>query len=228
MIFMGAVVKFVPILLIVLALIGLALVFQTPPPSASIPLVVTAESSRWIENQTHGVRLEVDIPAGWQGRKTEGGIVFAEHSAAINYDRKSEGIQAHVFVRLLTDFQLPVPEATNEAWSALKQIADDKHYTRGAFVTEPYGFAWGDRDAAYYLLNDGYQNVMLIMAMTLASERLVTFSVRSPWNESQTIRNILPNLLNACKVDGKQLDPSALDHLPDPLVFPTAEPTPAS
>lgn len=228
MIVMRAVVKFLPVFLLVFALLVLAVLFQTTSPSSSTPLIITSESSQWIENQTHGVRLEVDIPAGWQGRKTEGGIVFAERTTALSYNHQSEGIQAHVFVRLLTDFQLPLAESHNEAWSALKQIADDKHYTRDAFVSEPFGFKWGDHDAAYYLLNDGHQSVMIIMAMTLASERLVAFSVSSPWSEGQTIRSILPNLLNACRVNGIQLDSSALDHLPDPLVFPEAEPTLAS
>jgi hypothetical protein len=133
-----------------------------------------------------------------------------------------------VFVRLLTDFQLPLPGSGNQAWAALKRVVQDKHYMREALVSEPYGFEWSGHDGAYYLLNDGHQNVMLIMAIIPSTERLVTVSIRSPWSEGQTIRSRLPNLLSACKINGKVLDTAALDHLPDPLVFPEAEPTTSS
>jgi hypothetical protein len=225
MIVKRAAAKFVIFPLLIVFVIALVLLLKTTPPPPPAPLIVTSESSEWIENQTHGVNLEIDVPAGWQGRKTEGGIVIAEHASALNADHQSEGIQAHVFVRLLTEFQFPLIQVSNEAWWALKQIADDRYYTRGASVSEPYGFEWGGHDAAYYLLNDGRQKVMLILAITPASERMVTFSISSPWDESQTIRGLLPDLLSACKINGQPLDPGALDHLPDPLVFPEARPT---
>ncbi len=225
---MRVVVKFVLIPLSILILIAMALMFRTPPPVSPTLLVATSASAQWLENLAYGLRLEINIPTGWQGRKTENGIVVAEQASALSSDHQPEGVRAHVFVRLLTDFQLPLPGGGNQAWAALKQVVEDKHYIREALVSEPYGFDWGGHDGAYYLLNDEQQKVMLIMAIIPATGRLVTFSISSPWSEGLTIRRVLPGLLRACKINGDMLDTDALDHLPDPLVFPEAEPTASS
>jgi hypothetical protein len=219
---MRNVAKFILLPLIILVVVAILIQMASPAAPSQSLIITTPESpvANWIETDAQGVKLGINVPPGWHGRKTDAGILIAQRPNKPN----TSGMQAHMFVRSMTEFQLPVPSQTNEAWSVLKQVADNKRYTGGALVSEPYGFDWGGHDAAYYLLNDGDQHVMLVMAMmTQTLDQLITFNISSSWGDGDTIRDFLPDYLSACSINGQQVDSSAVEHLPDPLMFPVAD-----
>lgn len=188
----------------------------TPPPE------VTAEPtlSEWIEHEVDGVLLGVEKPKGWHAQETEDGILLVEYSAPMTNSDDMPGVQVHVFVHSLDKFDLSL--GGNIARSVLDQIIQNKDYIGSARVDKPFGFAWGSHEAAYYLSNNGDGNVTMLIAIAIPdSQQMVACNITSPVRESGRIRSILPDVLNTLTVNGVQMDVTALDNLPDPLVFPS-------
>jgi hypothetical protein len=58
-------------------------------------------------------------------------------------------------------------------------------------------------------------------------QHLVVSHISIPENQAQRLRPLLPHLLDSLTIDNVPVDVMALNHLPDPLVFPAyAVPTP--
>lgn len=199
-------------------------------PAAAQPTAdstgIAASHSEWIELEVRGVTLGIEKPAGWEVQRTENGVMLAEHfSPMLAGGEAPRGVLAYIFVHSTADFRSPADSA-NVAWAILDQITHEPSYIGEARVNEVFGFKWGQHDAAYYLSNNGDGHVTMLLAVAMPDvQRLVVFNFTARAGESGRIRDLLPRLLSGLVVNGVPLDAAALDQLPDPLVFPTDQPT---
>lgn len=214
-------------LLIVIAfLLAACQAKYTSPTAASTAAAASPEATseatpaEWIEQEVDGVLLGVEKPPGWQAQKTDDGILLAEHFGSMaTGGEPPRGVQIHIFVHSLKDFQLA--DSPNLAWAALNQIVTNREYIGSAQANKPYGFEWSRHDAAFYLSNNGDGNMTMLIGVALSNaEQMVVCNVTSPASESRRIRALLPNVLRTLNVNGAQMDVDALTQLPDPLVFP--------
>lgn len=176
-----------------------------------------------LESTLKGVRLGLDVPAGWEWRTTDEGILLAEKFAPMEWGNVLWGMQTYCFVRALTDFPTSDAASENTAWSLLKEIIETPSYIGRATVSEPQGFDWDNHDAAYYLLNTGDGNLTMLVAVILPqAAQVVVCNFSSPAEQAAMIRKMLPVILQTLEVDGQTMNPAVLDTLPDPLEFPDA------
>lgn len=196
----------------------------TSAPTAIIATMTPDETELgYIETNVSGVRMRVDIPEGWEAKETNDGVLMAEWLNRVGSPSPS-GMQVHLFVRSMDDFKLPSEDHINVAWSVLNQIIRDPSLVGDGAATEPQGFEWDGMDAAYYLMNTGDGSVTLLIAVSLKSPlRLIVCNISSPNERSHFIRFMLPQLLHNLTINGSTLDISAVEVLPNPLVFPDYE-----
>lgn len=202
---------------------------QSPPTASETPILAPTETPgptrsaepTTIESELNGVQVGVSVPAGWEWRQTDEGLLVSERFASMEWGSTLLGVQAYFFVRALNEFDVPEEEDHNIAWVVLKQIIEMPKYIGKSSVSEPYGFTWDGHDAAYYLLNNGNGNVTMLMAITMHSnDKLVICNVSSPMEKASSIRVSLPQLLGTLTIDGVRMNAAAVDGLPDPLEFP--------
>ncbi|MDL1883573.1 hypothetical protein FBR01_07970 [Anaerolineae bacterium CFX8] len=193
---------------------------QPPSPEAT----VEPTPAEWVEQEVGGVLIGIEKPRGWEVQKMDDGILLAERFGSIASGGSAmPGIQVHIFVHSAAGFQ--IPDGQNAAWSILEQIVHDQKYMGRAHVEEPYGFAWEQHDAAYYLSNNGDGNMTMLIALVLPGARqMVVCNISSPVSESTRIRAMLPAILGSMTVNSVRLGAAALDALPDPLIFPLYPP----
>jgi hypothetical protein len=190
------------------------------PTATSTPQSTATEEARnndYVEVEADGVRLGITVPWGWKAHKSPVGLVMTERYTSVQIN----GMEVHIFVHSLNGFDLPSDDNANVALSVLTQIIHDPQYLGRAAVSDPQGFDWDGHDAAYYLLNTGDGNVTMLLAVTIQTpQRLVVCNISSPDERSQSIRVMLPMLLASLTINGAVMDPSAVNALPIPLVFP--------
>lgn len=191
----------------------------TPLPVATQP---ADGAEREVYAQVQGVRLSLSIPTGWEAQRTPTGILIAEHFRLMQDNQYPGNIQLHIFVQRVEELGLPIPPtATNLAWTVLQEVVTRPAYIGEATATAPREFQWSGHAAAYYLLNNGDGTVSLVMALaTQQNNQLVALNFSTTLERSQLLRPMLPDLLDTLTINDVRLDPSALDALPDPLVFP--------
>ncbi len=182
----------------------------------------------WAVHEGTGIGLKIKIPYGWETYNMDSGIVLTEHMGKPETGGVLEGILIHVFIRQPSDVDISSSEGGNIAWKMLKQVMADPNYVGNALVSEPIAFDWDHHDAAYYLLNNRDGTVTLLLAMGLSDgSHMVVCHISLPENQSDRLRPLLPELLGSLTIDDIPVDVTALNHLPDPLVFPGYEdPTP--
>jgi hypothetical protein len=128
----------------------------------------------------------------------------------------------YIFVHAVRDFPKPVDSQSHPARHILQQIISQPALMGDSAVSDPQPFIWDGNDAAYYLVNDTNENVSLVMAVVIANEsQLVAINISCPSDRAASIREALPDLLADLWVNGALMSTSAMDALPDPLVFPT-------
>ena len=194
------------------------------PPGASDAAEPTAEAhDGWATHENNGVTLSIQIPDGWQSYRTADGIVLSEYIGTAETAGHLQGILMYVFVPRMDIFELPTSDDVNLAWAVLKQVVHNPDYVGRALASEPQAFEWDHHDAAYYLLNNRDGTLTLLLAMGLPGRKLLVSHISLPESHAARLRPLLPNLLATLTVNGEQIDPSALNHLPDPLVFPADE-----
>jgi hypothetical protein len=170
------------------------------------------------------ITLSVPRPQNWELHRTAFGVVLAEHIGSIATDGELGGILAHVWLQPLTDFNLQASTRENAAWAILGQIIENPEYVGSATVSGPAGFIWDGNDAAYYLLDNGDGNLSVVIGVIVpGTGRLITISVSAPAAQAARIRPLLPQTLHGLRINNSTLSGSALDQLPDPLVFPQHE-----
>jgi hypothetical protein len=189
---------------------------RQPTPTEEVTNIATSGDT---EITIKGVRLGIQVPVGWEVQNTEDGLLMAEHFGPMDSGTMVYGMQIHLFVHTMTDGQV---SGKNIAWSALKAITTQPSYIGKARVSEPKGFDWDNHDAAYYLVNNGDGNLMLVIGVALAdSKRMVVCNVTSRVEKVSRIRTLVPQVLRSLTVDGTPMEPDDLmGALPDPLVFP--------
>ncbi|MBZ0281289.1 MAG: hypothetical protein K8L97_11155 [Anaerolineae bacterium] len=217
------------LMLLMLLCMAITAACQSPPTASETPILAptltpgptrSAEPTT-IESTLNGVEVSVEVPAGWEWRKTDEGLLVAERIPSMEWGSTLLGVQAYFFVRALNEFEIAEGEEHNIAWVVLKQIIEMPKYIGKSSVSEPYGFTWDGHDAAYYLLNNGNGNVTILMAITLHTDgKLVICNVSSPSNKADSIRVSLPHLLGSLSIDGVRMNAEAVNTLPDPLDFP--------
>jgi len=170
------------------------------------------------------VTLSVPRPEHWELHRTAFGVVLAEHIGSIATDGELGGILAHVWLQPLTDFNVQASTRDNAAWRILGQIIENPEYVGSATVSNPAGFTWDGNDAAYYLLDNGDGNLSIVIGVIVpGTGNLITISVSAPATQAGRIRPLLPQTLHGLTINNTSLSGSALDQLPDPLVFPRHE-----
>jgi hypothetical protein len=191
----------------------------TPAPTATTTPVPVAKN---IKANLQGVQINMRVPPGWNGRKMDDGILVAEKRTPFHNSGKLMGMQVYIFVHAVDDFPRPVDIQSHPARRILKQIISEPALTGDSAYSEPQPFVWDGNDAAYYLVNDTYGNVSLVMAVVIANEsQLVAINISCPSDQADSIRDALPELLADLWVNGALMSVSGIDVLPDPLVFPT-------
>ncbi len=214
-----------------LALTSLALLFlltgcQGGVQDFSPTLSVATRASEGVEREVHaevqGIRLSLSIPSGWEAQRTPTGILIAEHFRLMQENQYPGNVQLHIFVQRVDELGLPIPPtATNLAWTVLQEVVTRPAYIGEATATAPREFEWSGHAAAYYLLNNGDSTVSLVMALTIQqNNQLVALNFSTTMERSQSLRPMLPDLLDTLTINDVLMDPSALDALPDPLIFP--------
>jgi hypothetical protein len=202
-----------------------------PPvsPSASPTEEVTDEPTEVVtipgqpvDTRVNDVTVGIRVPVGWEVQITEDGLLMAERFGKMGAGRLVWGMQVHVFVYRIDDVELAgAGDNDNVAWHVLKTVTSKRQYIGNAAVSEPQPFQWDAHDAAYYLLNNGDGNVMLVVAVALDEpRRLVVCNFTAPSKKAAYIRSKLPQMLSTLTLNGLRLNVAALHALPDPLVFP--------
>lgn len=180
----------------------------------------TEEPNAWHEYELGGVYLGLNTPYGWETYTTESLVILAEHSGSIDRGDELRGMIVHIFIHPMDNFNIPSDSETNIAWAVLEQIIKKPDYVGQAVVTEPNGFDWDGHDAAYYLVNHE-QNSALLIALALPDLRkLLVCSFSAPKADTSRIRLMVPRLLEGFALNGIPMSVSALEALPDPLIFP--------
>ncbi len=189
----------------------------TEPPDTDLPSVT--EEPTWVHFTLDDVRMSLRVPAGWEGDTTDQGIVLAEDAGAMGTD----GVKVHCFVHLISN-SIPTVNS-NLALVSLDEIIHDQSYiSPNDVVSTPAGFTWDGYEAAYYLLNDSYGNLKIMLALAISDQNLVACSISAPARLADKIRRAMPQVMDSLTVNGHRLDGASLDEIPDPLAFPDAAP----
>lgn len=217
---------FIPIVLSVVACSwSAAAIPPTVVPTATLESTeasTTAIPGSLLEMDVNGVRVGIRVPLGWEMQTTNDGLLIAEHFGKMNSGHVVSGMQMHLFIYSVDDFDLP-PDGPgiNLAWLALNQIIARPSLIGKAQVSDPAGFEWDLHDAAYYLVNTGDGNMMVVLAVAVKQpNRLVVCNIVSPVKKASLIRGLIPQMLSGLTLDGTRMDSKALTLLPDPLLFP--------
>lgn len=197
---------------------------ETPESLLATPTTTTAPAAKSISATLSGVQVALGIPAGWNGRKMDGGILIAEQRGSMHNNGKLLGMQIYVFVRSISSFPAETISNEHPAKSILEQIVAQPSMVGDSRVSKPQTFTWDGHDAAYYLLNDKNKNVALVMAVMMEDQsQFVAINISCPLSRADRLRDTLPDLLDDLWVNNVLMSTSILDILPDPLVFPEYE-----
>jgi len=192
---------------------------ETPAPTPSNTPAPVAKS---ISANLSGVKINMGVPPGWNGRKMDDGILIAERKSSIHNPGKLMGMQVYVFVHDVDEFPASVTTDPHPARRILEKIIAQPNLVGDSAVSEPASFSWDGNDAAYYLVNDTNENVSLVMAIVVANKsQLVTINISCPSDRADSIRQSLPALLADLWVNDALMNFDGVDTLPNPLVFPT-------
>lgn len=191
---------------------------QTPPPAHPTEIGMTED---WTEYRSRTVSLAIKVPTGWISYNTDEGIVLNERAASIADGVALQGILVHIFTPPIDAFHIPDTQDENMAWAILRQVVANPDYVGHALVHEPVAFQWDRYDAAYYLLNNLDGTVTILIALELPDRKnLVVCHISSSRDDAERVRDLLPELFDSLTINETLVDSSALDTLPDPLVFP--------
>ncbi len=180
-----------------------------------------AKTEQWTRHRGERVDLAIIVPDGWETYNTDAGIVLNQYVDTGALGMRLHGFLVHIFVPYIDHFTLPDSDDANMAWAVLKQVVSDPDYVGGAIVSEPVAFHWDQYQAAYYLLNNRDDTVTMLLALSLPDHSdLVVCHISAPEAQSQEIRPLLPVLLSSLTINDHRVDPSSLNDLPDPLIFP--------
>jgi hypothetical protein len=216
--------------ILVLAVIALTSCQSLALSPASYENTVRAESTadtNWITTETNGVRLEMRMPTGWAA-DIEDGLLLAEQTTSPDTGEVQVTVLIHLFVPTLDDFDLPEEVGENTALVVLDQaVTMPSVVGQNVVVSEPVGFMWNGRDAAYYLLTnyDGVKTIVIAVEAN-RNNRLVVCNISMPASEASRVRDMLPELLDGMQINDMAMDGMALDALPDPLMFPHYDSSP--
>lgn len=200
-----------------------ALTLPASPPAedGGSPYHAENATEEVVSFDIQGVNCYLNKPQNWEVHMTEHGVILAERVGSISTGGELEGLLAYFFVPSLEDYTLPLAENMNMAWSVLRQVTQKTAQVKGALVSDPMPFQWGDYDAAYYLLNDGNGTLTLVLATTIPeTNQLLAVYISAPVQRAYIIRPMLPEILDGLTINGMKMDNRALDSLPNPLIFP--------
>jgi hypothetical protein len=201
-----------------------------PVETSSNPEVNT--DARWLEATTEGVTIGIMTPDGWFAEAMDG-LMIAEHISPVEGSTPTAGILVYIFAPPLSEFTLASQAEENFALHVLQQVIEmPTHVGSNVNVSEPIGFQWAGRDAAYYLLtgSDGTRTIVLGIEVPDLS-RLVVANVSVPAGREDALRETLPRVLDGLTINDVRFEGVGLNLLPDPLPFPehisSANPSPA-
>ncbi len=209
--------------------VGPASTTPTVPQSAVSSLASAgtgevATTPAWKQVDADGVLLGIGVPVGWSAHRAQAGLLLAERAAPIGEDSITAGMELHIFVWPMNQFEGLTPALPNPALHALRQVVGDNDLIGNVLATEPNSFEWDSHPAAYYLLSDGRDSLGVVIGFALeASERLVVLNLSAPEDQRELIRGRLHELLTGFTVNGDQLNTDALQAIPDSLTFPDSD-----
>lgn len=213
--------------LFITLLLGLLLAACTPeaaspqPTEVSTPAVTPPiTAARWLSVEVEGVTLSIRVPDDWEAVENEDGtgLVLVEHALMVD-NQPPNGILINIFVPALTGIDIP-GEGDNVAHRVLHEVAQSPEYIGDSHVTAITPFVWDGHHAAYYLLSSPQRIDSMVLAVTLPDGQIVVCNIATPSHNAHRIREMLPRVLEHLKINGKALDPDALESLPDTLHFP--------
>jgi len=116
-----------------------------------------AHTPSWKQVDADGVLLGIGVPLGWSAHRAQAGLLLAERSALlaersapIGEDSNTAGMELHIFVSRMEQFEGFTDSVENPALHALRQAVGDNDLIGNVLATEPRSFEWDSHPAAYY------------------------------------------------------------------------------
>jgi hypothetical protein len=196
---------------------------ETSPRPTRQP-ATESQSATSVGFSRDGLTVRLPKPAGWESFTTEYGVVIAEQFGTVADQGTLQGLMAYVFVAPMADFASPVvlQAPDRRAQRILRQIVSDAALVGTARASDPVAFAWGDYDAAYYLLTDDESNLKTVVLGVAVpnQDTLVIGTLSAPQTKAPAIRAALAELFGALTINDVSLSAEALNTLPQALDFP--------
>lgn len=203
------------------------------PPTADSPptSTPTAQPEDWVEFHFDDVTMRMHQLPGWDIYvKTDNRLTMAEGDDPFRDEGGLKGMLLNLWVPTATQstvkYDLSVHSISQVLNLVLRATSQDS-----VSVHSPIPFDWDGHDAAYYTLTNDKGNITLVLALKVAEHHFVAVNISAPHGHGQRIRELLPTMFNQLFINDVELSNAALDHLPNPLVFPkfhAASPTTAA
>lgn len=202
----------------IFALLGLMLLPACSPGGSTTP--TPEEASEKLTIQKNGVSVTMETLSGWNAYTTaRHQLVLSEHPQPVSEDGVYNGISLHIW---LPDMQQPLTAGTpNTLSDMLRRIIQTTRTGTQAAISDPQTFEWSGNEAAYYLLNNGDDNVSMILAVRLPDEHgYLALNASTSLDESSRLPETLPQLLASLRVNDVAFGNDGLETLPQVLSVP--------
>jgi hypothetical protein len=205
-----------------LAVFGLVLLSACTPGDPAIP--TPEEASEQLTIQKNGVSVTMETLPGWNAYTTaKHQLVLSEHPQPVRESGVYNGISLHIW---LPEMQQPVTAGTpNTLSDMLRRIIQTTRTGTQAAISDPQTFEWAGNEAAYYLLNNGDENVSMILAVRLPDEAgYLALNASTSMQDSSRLPETLPQVLASLHVNEVAMGNDGLDMLPQVLSVPSYNP----
>lgn len=171
---------------------------------------------------SNGTEISLKKPKHWEIHSTEYGVLIAEKMGSVATRGQLEGLLAFVSVTPLEAENYRINHGSARAVFVLDEMIASQEHLGEVQASNAYTFAWGEQEAAYYLLREPEQNTITLMVGILSADQsvLLTAAISAPQGQAQRIRDMLPVVLGELTLNGTTYPREPLDALPNPLPFP--------
>ena len=204
------------------AMLMLLVLVACTPGESNTP--TPEEASEQLSIQKNGVSVTMETLPGWSAYTTaKHQLVLSEHAQPVAEDGLYHGISMHIW---LPEMQQPVTGGTSNTLSdMLRRIIQTTRTGTQAAISDPQTFEWAGNEAAYYLLNNGDDNVSMILAVRLPDNHgYLALNASTSLQDSSRLPEMLPDVLASLRVNDVALGNDGLDRLPQVLSVPNFNP----
>ncbi len=200
------------------AVIGLLFLSACRPDEIVTP--TPEEASEHLSIEKNNVSVTMETLPGWNAYTTaKHQLVLSEHPQPVRESGIYNGISLHIW---LPEMQQPVTAGTpNTLSDMLRRIIQTTRTGTQAAISDPQTFEWAGNEAAFYLLNNGDENVSMIVAVRLPDEAgYLALNASTSMQDSSRLPETLPQILASLRVNDVALGNAGLETLPQVLSVP--------